>query len=268
MLTFIGLGLYDKTDISIKGFQAIQKADIVYLENYTSKLMGSSKKELEEYYNKKIILLSRNDVELNFKKILDKAKTKNVVFLTPGDTMISTTHINLKINAIKKNIDTNLIYGSSIHTAICSISGLQNYKFGKSTSISFPYVSNKKKRIISDYPYDTIIKNYKNNLHTLVYLDLNTEKERFMTVKEALEILLEIANKKSDKLIPNLLAIGISQVGSKNENIKLDFIKNFNNFNIGPPLQILIIPGKLHIIEVEALHEFTKTPISLLNMYT
>lgn len=230
--------------------------------------MGSTIDELEKYYNKKIILLSREDVELNYHIILENAKIKNVVFLTPGDTMIATTHINLKIKATKMGIETNLIYGSSIHSAICSVSGLQNYKFGKSTSISFPYTSNRGKKIISDYPYNTILNNYKNNLHTLVYLDLNIEKKKFMTVKEALKILLDISNNKLDKLIPNLLAIGISQVGSKNENIKLDLIKNFENFNIGPPLHILIIPGKLHFIEVEALHYFTKAPISLLHKYT
>ncbi len=95
MLIFIGLGLFDKFDISIKGFNEIKNADKVYIEQYTSILMGSTIEELELFYKKKIILLSRYDVEINNKFIFDEAKQKKVVFLTAGDSMISTTHIDL-----------------------------------------------------------------------------------------------------------------------------------------------------------------------------
>jgi diphthine synthase len=40
MLIFVGLGLYDLDDISVKGVQAIQKADSLFLESYTSVLTG------------------------------------------------------------------------------------------------------------------------------------------------------------------------------------------------------------------------------------
>lgn len=36
MLYFIGLGLGDATDISIKGFEIVKNASKVYLEAYTS----------------------------------------------------------------------------------------------------------------------------------------------------------------------------------------------------------------------------------------
>ncbi len=48
MLTFIGLGLYDKTDVSEKGLLSIRNADHIFLENYTSRLMGTSYEELTE----------------------------------------------------------------------------------------------------------------------------------------------------------------------------------------------------------------------------
>jgi diphthine synthase len=37
-LYMIGLGLADEKDITIKGLEAVKKCDVVYLENYTSKL--------------------------------------------------------------------------------------------------------------------------------------------------------------------------------------------------------------------------------------
>ena len=47
MLTFVGLGLYDEKDISVKGLEAVKNADLVYAEFYTSHLMGTSHEELE-----------------------------------------------------------------------------------------------------------------------------------------------------------------------------------------------------------------------------
>jgi len=42
MLTFIGLGLYDETDLSIKGLDRIRRSDYVFLECYTSVLTGTT----------------------------------------------------------------------------------------------------------------------------------------------------------------------------------------------------------------------------------
>jgi len=36
MLFLIGIGLGDEKDITIKGWETIQKCEIIYLENYTS----------------------------------------------------------------------------------------------------------------------------------------------------------------------------------------------------------------------------------------
>ncbi len=45
MLYFIGLGLYDEQDISVKGLEAVRAADTVYAEFYTSRLMGTTSRE-------------------------------------------------------------------------------------------------------------------------------------------------------------------------------------------------------------------------------
>lgn len=121
MLTFIGLGLFDEKDISLKGLEAIKNADMVFAEFYTSRLMGSSLEELESLYGKKVNLLSREDVEIS-PDWLAEAKDKNVAFLTGGDTMVSTTHVDLRLRAKNLGIETKLIHGSSIASAICGLS--------------------------------------------------------------------------------------------------------------------------------------------------
>ena len=78
MLIFVGLGLYDLDDISIKGLQAIKEADAVFLESYTSVLTGATPDLMRERYGKDLIVLKRQDVEQNPEPILAAAKR------TPG----------------------------------------------------------------------------------------------------------------------------------------------------------------------------------------
>jgi len=181
MLTFIGLGLFDKTDISQKGLACIQEADYVFLEMYTSCLMGSTAGELEEYYKKTLHLLFREDVEQHPDRLLELAKTGQVVFLCAGDPMVSTTHADLRIRAAERGISTKIIHAASIASAVCGLTGLQNYRFGKSCSLPFP-----QKNWFPTTPFDVIQKNLDCRLHTIVYLDI--QKERFMTIPEAVGI--------------------------------------------------------------------------------
>ena len=90
MLTFIGIGLYDEKDISVKGLEVIRHSDHVYAEFYTSALMGTTIREMEALYGREITVLDREDVEQQ-PEWLQRALTENVVFITGGDAMVSTT---------------------------------------------------------------------------------------------------------------------------------------------------------------------------------
>ena len=171
MLTFIGLGLYDEKDITVKGLEAVRKADIIYAEFYTSNLMGTDLEKIEKFYGRKVIVLTRENVENN-PVWLREAIGKNVVFLTGGDAMVATTHIDLRLRAKDLGIATAIIHAPSISSSVCGLTGLQNYRFGKSTTIPFPY-SRGDKIIISEAPYDTIKMNKNNDLHSLVFLYIN-----------------------------------------------------------------------------------------------
>ena len=62
-ITFIGLGLNDEKDISLKGLNEIKNCDKVFAEFYTAKLFGTDIKKIEKQINKKIINLERDEVE-------------------------------------------------------------------------------------------------------------------------------------------------------------------------------------------------------------
>jgi len=83
---------------------------------------------------------------------------------------------------------------------------LQNYRFGKSTSIPHPYKSKRGTRILSETPYDIINENIEMGLHTLIFLDIDKENG-YMTLNTALELLLEIGEKRGEELINRVVAI-------------------------------------------------------------
>jgi diphthine synthase len=246
MLTFVGLGLFDKTDISVKGRLCIERADAVFLECYTSRLMGTSREELEVFYKKTIHPLFREDVEQHPDAILTLAKERDVVFLCAGDPMVSTTHADLRIRAAERGIPTTIVHAASIQTAVCGLTGLQNYRFGKSCSLPFP-----QKNWFPTTPLDVVSQNLAQRLHTLVYLDI--QNERYMTVPEAVALIEQIAH---DKKIEIPLYVGIARAGSEMPVVLAGSAERMKTANFGPPLHILIIPAELHDMEREYLVRF------------
>lgn len=246
MLTFVGLGLYDKTDVSEKGLACIRNADHVYLECYTSRLMGTSIEELGDYYGKPVHPHFREDVEQNPEAMLNEAERSSVVFLCAGDPMVSTTHADLRMRAAERGIRTAIIHAASIVSAVCGASGLQNYRFGKSCSVPFP-----QKNWSPTTPIEVIAQNLSLRLHTLVYLDI--QNERYMTVPESVALLEEMAEKKGIR-IP--LYIGIARVGSEDPVILAGPAEKILAGDFGLPLHILIVPAELHDMEREYLERF------------
>jgi diphthine synthase len=246
MLTFVGLGLYDLDDISEKGLQKIRVAEFVFLDTYTSCLTGTSPEHMEDLYGKPVRLLGREDVEQNPETFLSLAKEKDVVFLTGGDPMISTTHIDLRIRAAKRGIETRIIHGASIVSAVSGLTGLQNYRFGKSCSLPFPHGT-----WSPTTPVEVIRKNLAERLHTIVYLDI--QKNRHMTIHEAVD-LLEPMSKRAGFDIP--CYIGIARAGSINPVVCAGPAEKMRLTSFGPPLHIIVVPGELHVMEREYLEIF------------
>ncbi|MFW6305417.1 MAG: diphthine synthase, partial [Candidatus Saliniplasma sp.] len=135
-LIFIGLGLYDEKDISVKGKEVIEEADEVYSEFYTSHLAGTDFDKVQKELDVDIKVLNRNQIESEAMP-LKSALGKKIVFLTAGDPMAATTHVDLRLRAVDKGISTRVIHSSSIFSAAPSILGVQHYKFGKTVTLPF-----------------------------------------------------------------------------------------------------------------------------------
>ena len=274
VLYLIGLGLCNEKDITVKGLEYIKQSDYIYMEYYTS-ILGKDSTKLEEYYGKKIILADREMIEIGFdKEILEKAKSSKVSLLVVGDPFSATTHIDLYLRCIHEGVKVEVVNNASILNSI-GITGLSLYRFGETVSIPF---FTEKWRPYSFY--DKICRNYKNDLHTLILLDIKVkeiseenlakgkkiyEKPRFMTVNQALEELLE-ASEKSEIVLENKglinednLCYGVARIGSKNQIIKAGKIKDIIKYDFGKPLHSVVLCAKtLSSIEKEVVEFYSK----------
>jgi len=250
MLILAGLGLYDENDMTLKTLKFAKKVDKIYAEFYTAVLTGTTIEKIEEVLGKKIHVLSRKDVEYNGYKLIEEAKDKDIMFLTAGDPMVATTHVDLVIEAKKKGVEVVIINAPSIYSAI-GITGLQLYKFGKTTSIVFP-----EENYFPETPYNVIKENLERGLHTLCLLDIRIDEneKRFMTANEGLKILLELENRKKENVInEDTKAVVVARAGSLKPKLVYGKIKDLINYDFGEPLHCIIIPGKLHFMEEDAL---------------
>ncbi len=263
-LYMIGLGLSDMKDISIKGLEAINDSSIIYLEHYTA-VLHTSKEELEDYINKRIIVADRNMVEVDGDKIVDEALDNNVAFLVVGDPFVATTHADLFLRARKRGVVVKVINNASIMNA-AGVVGLELYKFGKTTSIVFP-----DNNWLPETPYDVIKKNLSCGFHTLCLLDIKVSEPsrqdllrginkplppRFMSVKQGLEVLEMIEAKRNEGVInDDTLVVGVARLGSDDAVIKAGSVKELKEFDFGKPMHSIIIPAKeLHHVEEEMIN--------------
>ncbi|MFA6462103.1 MAG: diphthine synthase [Candidatus Woesearchaeota archaeon] len=246
-LYLIGLGLSTEKDISVKGLEIVRTCDKVYLENYTS-LLQCSVYDLEKFYGKKITLADREKTEQGEDQIIEEAKTQEVAFLVVGDPFSATTHIEMFKQALTKKVQVKIINNASVLTAI-GITGLQLYKFGKTTSI--PFIEEHPNL---ETPYNVLRENQSLGLHTLFLLDLKPGENKFLSIKKAIETLEQIEEHKKEGIISkNTLVVGCARLGNEDFMVKYGKIEEIKRVEFGKPPYCLIIPGKVHFMEQEML---------------
>ena len=266
MLTFIGLGLYDERSITVEGREALRASDRVFAEFYTSRLVGASVADLEAHHGVDIEVRDRAGVERDPDPILDAAAESDVAFLTAGDTMISTTHVDLRVRAAERGIDTRVIHGVTAQSAASSLTGLQNYRFGRAVTLPFPYAHGADG--LPSSVTDGIEANRERGLHTLVYFDIKVagsspagpdvgEADEFMTADEAADML-------AAEWDPDALGVVVARAGGPDPVVAADALSALADREFGDPLHMLVVPGTLHHLESEALERLAGCPAELL----
>lgn len=247
MLYLVGLGLYDENDLSLRAVEALKASDRVYLEGYTSKSYVDLD-HLTELCGREVTVLSRADVEEKPEDNVLKPGTASLIVM--GDPLVATTHSDLVLRAEKAGKEVKIIHSSSVYSAVAE-TGLQLYKFGKTTTIAYPE---------GDYfpksPYDALWENKKTGLHTLCLLDVKAEQEKYMSVAEGLELLLKMEEARlQNQFKPDTKCVGVARLGGDTV-IRYGTAKQLKREDFGGPPHILIVLGKLHFVEEEMLARF------------
>jgi diphthine synthase len=231
MLYLIGLGLNSK-GYSREAYDAIKSADKVYVDTYTIEFPYDFSEITSQFRNKKFIPAGREFVEgLGF---LEEAKNKDIVLLVYGSPLVATTHSVIIKEAIEKKLKIKIIHAGSILDAVAE-TGLQPYKFGKTTSLpNFP----------ADSYIDIVRENLKFGSHTLVLVDIGLKFEDAMNKLDK--------DSKNKKVKMNKVVV-CERLGLKDSHLYYDTIKRLRYLKIKAPFSI-IIPGKLHFVEKEFLN--------------
>jgi len=261
MLTFVGLGLYDERSITVEGRDAVRAADRAFAEFYTSRLVGTTVSDLEAHHGVDVEVRDRAGVERDPAPVLDAAADGDAVFLTAGDSMISTTHVDLRLRAIDRGIDTRVIHGVSAASAASGLTGLQNYRFGKAVTLPFPRAHGGD--AVPASVVESVEANRERGLHTLVYLDIKVDDgrgadagETYMTADRAADLLASEW--------PGALAVAVARAGSPDPVVAADRLSALADRDFGDPLHLLVVPGDVHHVEADALRTLAGAPADLL----
>ena len=245
-LSLISTGIADERDMSLRALEEAKRCDALYAELYTMKL-ATTLVNLSEQTGKPVTLLHRGDLEERSTKLIEEAKTKSVGVLVGGDCLSATTHITLVLEARAAGVETHIIHGSSIFSAVAE-TGLSIYKFGRTVTMPFPEKG----------PVDTVLKGMTENLsaglHTLVLLDLDNEKGAYMSVTQALRRLNEVGV-GSDTLV-----VGVARLGHPDALIRAGKMSDVAKIDFGEAPHCLVIPGPLHFLEEDALKKIANCP--------
>merc|ERR1711994_813180 len=139
--------------------------------------------------------------------------------------------------------------------------------------------------------YEKIVKNLKNEQHTLSLLDIKVKERtvenmmrgknifdppRFMSTQQAAKQLMEIVkNRKTSEdnnhngetsedvnniqnlLDENSICIAVARIGSEDQKLVASSLQNLKDIDMGPPLHSLIISSSLHHIEKDFIDTYT-----------
>ena len=251
MLWFVGLGISGTRSIPIEVVKIIQEADFVYLEAFTSPISKQHEDEIKNMVNGSFKIAKRWLVE-DGQEILKTSKSSTAVLLSYGDPYVATTHIELRTRAKLENIETNTIHSASAITSMVGEAGLQFYKVGRMVTIM-----NEKKSTIS--PYTAIFKNLTQGLHSIILLEYNHDENYFLDPKDAISNLLDVEKEQKRNVLNNdTFAIIASRIGFKTQKIISGKFSNLLKVDFGEPPHSIIITGKLHFTESDAINVLTE----------
>lgn len=273
-LLLVGMGPGRISSMTIEAKNAAKSADFRRYEAYTALWPADELAKLEEDIGD-IKMVMRPEVE-SPTELLDLAKTHLVALLIVGDPLQATTHVDIQLQALEAGINCIVFHGISITTLVTGAVGLSNYRFGRQTTITYPYGG-----WVATSPLEVIAANIFQNQHTLALLDLDptgagTGKQIPMQPSDAY-VSLDLMKEKlssnisdmpedntidsmkklafeefADKDLNSIKVVLCADMGTKDEKITYTTVGNLKNID-GGRLNCLIFPAITSEVEEKAL---------------
>jgi len=248
--------------MSLRALEEATGCGSIFAEFYTAVQGGATAKRIEALLGKSITVLGREQVESG-DVLLEAARRSDACLLVVGDPLCATTHVELRIRARREGLRTMVVHGASALTAVPGLLGLQHYKFGRTTTLGFP-----QKGFAPESPYEMIRDNFSRGLHTLVLLDIQADAGRLMTAPEGLELLALLEERKGSGILgQGALVCVVARAGSPEPVIRAGRLGVLRSGDFGPPHHSIVVPGRLHFMEAEALIELAGAPPELVKSY-
>lgn len=192
-LLLVGMGPGSVGAMTLEAVEAATAATHRRYEAYTALWPDKDLNLLEQTIGP-IQRVMRPEVEQP-EELFALASTSLVALLVVGDPLQATTHVDLQLQAIEAGIECLVFHGISITTLVTGAIGLSNYRFGRQTTLTYPYGG-----WVATSPLETIILNRFTGLHTLALLDLDptglgTGDQRPMAPSDAVEAIVLMREK-------------------------------------------------------------------------
>ena len=244
-LSFGGLGLGAR-GITLEGIEEMVSSDSIYLEYYTTPHEPQLLKQVQASAKKNFTIVDREFVE-DGNRILSEAAGRKVVLAVLGDPMIATTHNELRVRAIRRGIETRVIHSATIASAAASASGLHSYSFSRTVTVTRESVGK------LTQAYHILHQNLLEGAHTLLLLEYDVQSGQGVTPADAMAgLLLAEGNFKRGVVSEGTFAIVISRLGRDDAALRAGTFGELSKREVGGPPHCLIVPGRLHFTEVEA----------------
>ena len=245
-LSFVGLGLGAK-GITLEGVGEMVDADLVYLVYYSTPHEPQLLKQVQNAIVKSFTIVDRQFVE-DGSKILSEAAAKKVALAVLGDPMVATTHNDLRVRAIRQGIEAKVIHSATVVSADASASGLHSYKFSRTVTVTRESVSKLAQA------YHILHENLLEGAHTLLLLEYDVQAGEGVTPADAMAgLLLAEANFKRGVVGEGTFALVLSRLGREDASMAAGTLAELSKREFGGPPHCLVVPGKLHFTEVEAI---------------
>ena len=197
--SLIGIGPGKVESMTIEAIEAAKNSDVRLYEAYTALWPESELEKLEAMVGP-IERIMRPAVERP-EELFQRAQTTSIAIMVVGDPMQATTHIDFQLRAEKQGLPCRVIHGISVTTLVPGSTGLSDYKFGRSTTLTYPYGD-----WVVTSPLEVMLRNQMQGLHTLVLFDLDptgagTGDQRPMQPSDALASIEKMATKLRDSVV-------------------------------------------------------------------